>query len=447
MHKRLNIIASALLLIAFVISGLPGQKQASATVPGTNYLASKDASGNAANGISSAGIHSVSGDGRYVVFSSSATNLIPSDTNGSVSDVFRKDTQTGAVVLVSQSSSGVQSSSWSGSAAVSYDGRYVVFLGSGLVSTETSVVYLRDITSGTTIIASKTSAGVVGRADSPDLSADGRYVVFSSVDTTLTTPPAGSTVSVINSRQALIKDMLTGTLTKLSGNAIGDSIYPSMDCDGHTVAFVSGAWLGGGTPANYDASHNIYNVYFAQIDGTSSHLTYATSMSSFSKAPAQISCNGNVVAYTDSPDVRTYDRLTKAYKTASVSTGGTNTNQTVGNTVASISDDGRYVAYAAKATNLDSSHAQTYKGSNYDIYVRDTKANTTQLVSFTALGYYSGLVPLPYVSTDTVPVSISPDGSTIALVYATPNSTNTNGEFISGLDTGQNDVYTSKTGF
>lgn len=447
MHRKLNILASFVLILGFLATGLTPQKQASATVPGTNYLVSKDSSGNAANASSSGGIHTISGDGRYVVFTSTATNLVASDTNGSVLDVFRKDTQTGVVILVSQSSSGAQVGSGSTSPAISYDGRYVAFIGSGLVSTESGAVYVRDITNGTTVIASKTSSGTVGWAIMPDLSADGRYVTFSTTDATLTNLPAGATPSLRDSKQVLVKDMLTGTLTSVSGLAIGNSIYPSMDCDGHTIVFVSGAWLGHGTPAYYDSSHYTYNIYFAQIDGASSQLSYATSISSFELAPAQISCNGNVVAYTYSPDVVTYNRLTKAYNNVSRSTAGSASNQTGCCSLASISDDGRFVAYTAKATNLDSSHAQTYKGSNYDVYIRDTKNNTTQVVSFTALGNYSGLVPGAYSGIDLANVSISADGSTVAYTYATPDATSTNGELTSGVHTGQQDVYTSKTGF
>ncbi|MDY6794175.1 MAG: hypothetical protein SWK76_02660 [Actinomycetota bacterium] len=65
-------------------------------------------------------------DGRFVVFNSSSTNLVPDDTNGAI-DVFRKDILTGEVVRCSTSSTGEQANDGSLSCAISADGRYVAF--------------------------------------------------------------------------------------------------------------------------------------------------------------------------------------------------------------------------------------------------------------------------------------------------------------------------------
>src|SRR5262245_52077170 len=67
---------------------------------------------------------SISGDGRYVAFASDASNLVASDTNG-VTDVFRRDTQTGTTVRVSISQAGNQLEADSSNPAISADGRYV----------------------------------------------------------------------------------------------------------------------------------------------------------------------------------------------------------------------------------------------------------------------------------------------------------------------------------
>lgn len=126
MRKHFNILA-CLLLVAALTLGMSFTGHTSATVPGTNYLVSQDSSGNWANGSSNiTGLHSVSGDGRYVVFTSSASNLVASDTNNKT-DVFVKDTQTGAVTLVDVSDTGVQASGGAGQPAISYSGRYVTF--------------------------------------------------------------------------------------------------------------------------------------------------------------------------------------------------------------------------------------------------------------------------------------------------------------------------------
>ena len=68
----------------------------------------------------------ISADGRFVVFESDASNLVPGDTNGN-SDCFVKDCQTGAITRVSTAAAGGQSNRGSGDPAISADGRFVVF--------------------------------------------------------------------------------------------------------------------------------------------------------------------------------------------------------------------------------------------------------------------------------------------------------------------------------
>jgi Tol biopolymer transport system component len=93
--------------------------------PGDLTRVSVDSSGAEANGRSFSG--QLSADGRYVVFVSAATNLVPDDTNNA-EDVFVKDRQTGAATLVSAASqTGEQANNGSGTPAISNDGRYVAF--------------------------------------------------------------------------------------------------------------------------------------------------------------------------------------------------------------------------------------------------------------------------------------------------------------------------------
>src|SRR6185436_11213786 len=82
-------------------------------------------SGAAANDDS--GEASISGDGRYVVFSSTATNLAAGDANGFQADVFLKDTATGDIRLISNDVNGVGGNLASGRPVISSDGRYVAF--------------------------------------------------------------------------------------------------------------------------------------------------------------------------------------------------------------------------------------------------------------------------------------------------------------------------------
>jgi len=81
----------------------------------------------------------VSTDGRYVAFVSTASNLVPGDTNGKT-DVSRKDLTTGAVVRVSVGAGGKQGNNGSNSGRIRPDGKAVVFssLASNLVTGDTN---------------------------------------------------------------------------------------------------------------------------------------------------------------------------------------------------------------------------------------------------------------------------------------------------------------------
>jgi Tol biopolymer transport system component len=135
---------------------------------------------------------SISADGRYVAFSSPASNLVPGDTNG-WEDVFVHDMQTGTTVRVSVNSSGAQGTSGSSNKpSISGNGRYVVFSSTamGLVSGDTSDfgdIFRHDLQTGETIRVSVDSTGVQSNqgADDPSISADGRLVVFDSYSSNL----------------------------------------------------------------------------------------------------------------------------------------------------------------------------------------------------------------------------------------------------------------------
>ncbi|MCZ6815947.1 MAG: dockerin type I domain-containing protein, partial [Planctomycetota bacterium] len=125
-------------------------------------------------------------DARYVVFCSSASNLVPNDNNGN-QDMFVHDRNTGTTTRVSVSSSGTEGNGSSCEGSISADGRYVAFTSnaSNLVANDNSGdfdCFVRDRQTGTTVRVSVTSAGgeVTGFNVRPKLSNDGRYVLFAS---------------------------------------------------------------------------------------------------------------------------------------------------------------------------------------------------------------------------------------------------------------------------
>ncbi len=145
----------------------------------------------------------VSSNGRYVAFESEATNLVPGDING-VTDIFVHDTDSGITVLASVSTAGVQGSVSSLEPDISDNGRYVVFKSRSVNlvpsgGNGSSHIFVRDLTEGTTSKVSVSEAGVEGDANShnPSVSADGRYVVFESYAENLVADPVPSGLSQI----------------------------------------------------------------------------------------------------------------------------------------------------------------------------------------------------------------------------------------------------------
>ena len=142
----------------------------------------------------------ISADGRYVVFSSLADNLVPDDNNGAA-DVFRRDRILGTTARVSLSSNGGDALGSSENPSISANGRYVAFQsdawnivagdGNGLID-----IFLRDMDLGQTVRASVDIDGQDPDSNStrPSISADGRRVAFSSSATDLI--PGGTTSAV-----------------------------------------------------------------------------------------------------------------------------------------------------------------------------------------------------------------------------------------------------------
>ena len=190
----------------------------------------------------------ISVDGRFVVFSSEASNLVPDDTNG-WPDVFVHNRETGGTTRVSVASNGTQGNgaSWGGS--ISADNRFVVFgsSASNLVSSDTNGVddvFVHDRLTGTTTRVSLASDGIQGNGNSWGnwrcMSADGRFVAFRSWSSNLVPDDTNGCADVF------VHDRLTGVTTRVSvasdgTQGSGESLAPSVSGDGRFVAFQSRA--------------------------------------------------------------------------------------------------------------------------------------------------------------------------------------------------------------
>jgi Tol biopolymer transport system component len=187
----------------------------------------------------------ISADGRFVAFVSEANNLVPNDTNNG-DDIFVHDRQTGQTTRVSVASNGIQTDSFrdSDSPAISADGRFVAFASSAtnLVAGDTNStddIFVHDRQTGQTTRISVASNGTQanGNNATPSISADGRYVVFASSATNL--------VAGINGG-IFLHDRQTGQTTNVvvglggtQGN--GPSSNPQISGDGRYVVFQSNA--------------------------------------------------------------------------------------------------------------------------------------------------------------------------------------------------------------
>ena len=184
----------------------------------------------------------ISFDGRYVAFHSLADNLVPGDGNMNF-DVFVRDRVGGTIVLASTGPGGVQGNNRSQEASVSDDGRYVAFesLASNLVTDDTNEsldIFVRDLTGSTTRV-SVDSAGVQGTGHSTDpyISGNGRYVVFQSNARLAPTDPNIVTDIYLRDLQADTTEQIS--LTSSGEPGLGYSHRPQVSPDGRYVVFGS----------------------------------------------------------------------------------------------------------------------------------------------------------------------------------------------------------------
>jgi archaellum component FlaF (FlaF/FlaG flagellin family) len=211
----------------------------------TTTRVSVDSAGN--QGINDSGLPSISGNGRFVAFSSNVGNLVPGDTNNST-DIFVRDLLTNTTTRVSVSSTGNQGNRNSERSSLSADGRFVAFSSdaNNLVPGDTNNsrdIFVRDLSTNTTTLVSVSSSGDGGNQDSPNIpfiSADGRFVSFRSLATNLV---PGDTN---NTQDTFVRDLSTNTTTRVSVSSTGNqgndfSFYSSLSADGRRVVFSSDA--------------------------------------------------------------------------------------------------------------------------------------------------------------------------------------------------------------
>jgi Tol biopolymer transport system component len=339
-------------------------------VTGKTTRASLGSGEEQANGNS--GEAAISADGRFVAFSSYASNLVARDTNKCAqkfrgtaprarrypcADVFVRDRATRKIERVSVSGRDLQANGHSGrrGLAISADGRFVAFVSeaSNLVAGDTdgcngerltcSDVFVRDRVTGKTTRASLGSGGkqANGASYEPSISADGRFVAFSSEASNLVAGDTNSCPS--NCPDVFVRDRVTGKTTRVSlssdGKQVsGPSFEPSISADGRYVVFSS---------------------YAAGLvaDDTNTCATVGQR--------EKFACR----------DVFVRDRATGRTERVSVSSAGEQANGYSDNPT--ISADGRFVTFSSAASNLVHGDTNNLR----DVFARDRATGTSSLVS------------------------------------------------------------------
>jgi Tol biopolymer transport system component len=264
---------------------------------------------------------SLSGDASACAFVSRAGNLVPGDLNWRA-DVFARDVVSGGIVRANVGPGGVEADQDSDHPVISADGRFVAFdsLATNLVPGDTNFawdVFVHDLQTGVTSLVSAPAGGGSADGDSrrPHLSADGRFVVFSSLARNLGGgDPFASDVFLLDRNSASLELV---SATSMGTGASGDSRYARVSDDGRFVAFRSQSAL---VPEDTNPW----------------------------------------------PDVYVRDRVAGTISLESVSSSGVVQQGTAG-VRPDLSADGRLVAFASGDPNLSPGDLGTF----FDVFVRD----------------------------------------------------------------------------
>ncbi len=347
----------------------------------------------------------ISTDGRFVVFTSYATDLVPGDTN-QCPDVFVRNRVANTTELVSLSNTGYLGNGYSFACDITADGRYVLFAShaTNLVPGDTNGrgdLFVRDRLLGTTERVNVGSAGQQANDDSlgpAAISVDGRYVAFWDYATNLV---AGDTNGYPD---VFVRDRVAATTERVNVSSSGQQTTYEQDgygwsvaisADGRCVAFCSGA-------LNLVPGAKWLQVYLrdrtaATTELVSVNMNGGTSASEGSSGPT-ISPDGRYVMFTSyasdlvpgdtngGADVFLRDRLLRTTERLSVSSTGQQGTLPEPSGFrwqhGGISGDGRYVVFESELAGLLPGETNDFM----KVFRRDRVAGTTEPVAVNMTG-------------------------------------------------------------
>ena len=390
---------------------------------------------------------SISSNGQWIAFHSAASNLVTGDTNN-CDDIFVRDMVTDTTTLLSVRSDGPgPGNGASRSGRISADGRYVAFesAASDLVMGDqngTNDVFLRDLQTTTTRLVSVNTNGVAanGSSGSADLSADGRFIVFLSVATDIV---PGAT----NNGEIFVRDLISNETIWASSNVFGfvqapyRCLAPAISAEGTAVAFKvvrldvfgsgdalvfrysfstgdlrligQGAWQWNTPQISHSGNFVIWDASTAvfRYDFVSGSTDVVNSDGQYANTPV-ISRSGDQIAFLSAPSpllpfqVVFRDMRSTNIELVSVTTNGNQGTANLENSSIIMSDDGRRVAFHSPEASLVT---DDFNGAS-DVFVRDLPLQTTELVSRRDL-------------------SLNP-ATGMALTFLDPNCFSSNGQFL-----------------
>jgi len=351
-------------------------------VTGTQVRLTQSASGVIANGDSRGS--KISQDGMRVLFSSTANNLVPGDSNGRV-DVFVADWATGSMWIASKSSTGVQANLDSFQHSISSTGRWIAFASkaNNIVPGDTNAngdTFVHDALLGTTERVSLTAAGLQssGNAGGSAVSGDGRFVVFGTAASDIVPGDLNGLPDTF------VRDRVQQTTTLVSralqgGSANGVSTPDRISDDGQQVLFSSTAnnLVLGDSGAGLDAF--LFNNTTQVI--TRMSLTHDGQPPNAESFQPVISRDGrwvnffspasNIVPNDTNGQIDGFlvDRVHGTLLRPTVTSGGCEGNSGTG--VFGMSDDARFLVMLSSADNLTPEGNPLHRG---NIYLRDQAA-------------------------------------------------------------------------
>jgi Tol biopolymer transport system component len=399
-----------------------------AAAPAGAFASEQVSSARGENALGASGSPSLSGDGRFVAFHSTAPNLVPGDGNEST-DVFVRDRLLGTIERVSITSDGMEANGPSHFALITPDGRFVAFRSeaTNLVPGDTNGLvdaFVHDRATGTTERVSVASDGtqVDAVVETVHISADGRLVFVSTRATTLVKPDRNGYMEIF------LHDRATGVTTRVElggfGRPNGSSHASSISDDGRYVAFRSYA-------TNLVAG-DTNKVSDAFVRDRALGRTIRLSVSSAGKQGYQptfrpfLSASGEVAVFrSDSAslvpgdtngvrDVFVRDIARGLTTRVSLASDGTQAN---GRALRpALSADGRFVVFASQASNL----VPLDDNGTCDVFVHDRFARTTKRVSTAPFRHEpDGCSRAPRISVGGHVIAFSSDASNLV-----PDDTN-----------------------